>query len=69
MTATAINHGDHTGRRVRTSEHALRIALKVAKDEGMVVDKMCVSGGQIVIHFGGVEPETAPANNGGLKEW
>ena len=33
---------DHTGRRVRTSESALRIALKVAKDEGMVVDKLCI---------------------------
>ncbi|MBY5691994.1 hypothetical protein HFO41_24745 [Rhizobium leguminosarum] len=68
MTATA-NHGDHTGKRVRASENALRIALKAARAEGMVVDKLCVNGGQIEIHFHGVEGEAQPENDGDLEKW
>ncbi|NNH59506.1 hypothetical protein HLI01_22485 [Rhizobium laguerreae] len=68
MTA-AVNHGDHSGKRVRASENALRIALKAAKAEGMVVDKLCVNGGQIEIHFHGVEGEDQPENDGDLEKW
>lgn len=70
MTAiSSVHPGDHTGRRVRPSENALRIALKAAKAEGMVVDKLCVTGGYIEIHFTGVEREPAPENDGGLEGW
>ncbi len=66
---SAFSHGDHSGRRIRPSENALRIALKAARAEGMVVDKLCVTGGYIEIHFAGIEGEKAPENDGGLKDW
>lgn len=66
---TAANHGYHSGKRVRPSENALRIALKAARAEGMVVDKLCVNGGQIEIHFHGVETDAAAENDDGLEKW
>jgi hypothetical protein len=63
------NHGGSSGRRIRPSEHALRIALRTAKAEGMVVDKLCVTGGYIEIHFGGVEVESSDGNHGDLDKW
>lgn len=69
MSALARDHGDHSGRRVRTSESALRIALKVAKDEGMVVDKLCISGGYIEVHVRGVEGEEHSEKDSGLEKW
>jgi len=65
----ASSNGDHSGKRVRTSESALRIALKVAKDEGMVVDKLCVSGGYIEVHIRGVEAAEHSEKDSGLEKW
>lgn len=56
-------------RRVRTSESALRIALKVMRDAGLPVDKVCITGGQIEIHCGAVDGEHADKNDGGLEKW
>jgi len=57
------------GRRVRASERALRIALKVIQDSGLPVDKVCISGGQIEIHCGDVDVSKPKKKDGGLKQW
>lgn len=64
-----VNHGDHSGRRVRASEAAIRVALKAAKAEGMVVDKLCVTGGYVEIHFGGIDDKPLKENDSGLEKW
>lgn len=57
------------GKRVRASDHALRIALKAIQDAGLPVDKVCVSGGQIEIHCGTVAGAVTVKKDGGLKDW
>jgi hypothetical protein len=56
-------------RRVRASERALRIALKVVQDSGLSVEKLCVNGGQIDIHCMNIEEKTPSTDDGGLKDW
>ncbi|MBN9054159.1 MAG: hypothetical protein J0H80_10370 [Rhizobiales bacterium] len=56
-------------KRVRASERALRIALKVVQDSGLPVEKLCVNGGQIEIHCGHIEEGTPSPDHGGLKDW
>lgn len=65
MTAAASN----PVKRVRASENALRIALKVVKDSGLPVEKLCVNGGQIEIHIAGVEGKPLEYNDEGLEKW
>lgn len=65
MTAAASN----PVKRVRASENALRIALKVVKDSGLPVEKLCVNGGQIEIHIAGVESKLLEYNDEGLEKW
>lgn len=68
MTATAsIPSAD--GKRIRASERAFRIALKVVQDAGLPVDRVCIAGGQIEIHCGGVEEAKPKKNDGRLKQW
>ncbi|MFC3208081.1 hypothetical protein [Aquamicrobium soli] len=55
--------------RVRTSEKAIRAALKALQDAGLSVDKVCVSGAQIEIHCGHVERVEPQEEDGGLEEW
>lgn len=66
-TPVAIRQSD--GKRTRTSERALSIALKALKDAGLSVDKVCISGAQIEIICGGVEAKPAPENDRRLKQW
>lgn len=56
-------------RRTRASERAISIALKAAKDAGLVVDKLSVIGGQVEIHFAGVDQKPSAKNYGGLDKW
>ncbi|KQS83448.1 hypothetical protein ASG58_22200 [Rhizobium sp. Leaf383] len=58
-----------TGSRVRASERTLRLALQAAKDAGLPVDRLCISGGKIEIHFGGVADGAPAKPDGRLKEW
>ncbi|UDF29314.1 UNVERIFIED_ORG: hypothetical protein LHK14_17645 [Roseateles sp. XES5] len=67
MTATDEKPGRI--KRVRASESALRIALKVVKDSGLPVEKLCINGGQIEIHVGGVEGKPLDENDEGLEKW
>lgn len=55
-------------KRVRASENALRIALKVARDSGLTVDKLLIVGGQFEIHVHPVDGEAKPENHGGLRK-
>jgi len=55
--------------RVRASETALRKALKVARESGLAVDKLLISGGQFELHFAGVERENRPEHDEGLEKW
>jgi hypothetical protein len=66
MTASALFQ---PAKRVRASERALRIALKVVQDSGLSVEKVCVTGGQIEIHCGHVEGQQPSPDHGGLKDW
>jgi len=66
MTAIA---GAQPVKRVRASERALRIALKVVQETGLPVEKLCVNGGQIEIHCGHIEVGTPSPDHGGLKDW
>jgi hypothetical protein len=66
MTAAALFQ---PAKRVRASERALRIALKVVQDSGLSVEKVCVTGGQIEIHCGHVEDQQPSPDHGGLKDW
>lgn len=61
--------GDHTGPRVRASEAALRTALKALKAEGLSVGKLCITGGQVEIHVGGIEANPLIENDGGPEDW
>lgn len=54
---------------MRASESALRIALKVTRESGLAVEKLCISGGQFEIHVRPVEDAPEPENHEGLKEW
>ncbi len=56
-------------KRVRASERALRIALKVVQDSGLSVEKLCVTGGQIEIHCGHVEGHEPSPDHGGPEDW
>jgi len=56
-------------RRTRASERAISIALRAAKDAGLVVDKLRIDGGQVEIHFVGVDQKAPAKNHGGLKDW
>lgn len=74
MTTATDNSVKIKGRRARVSENALRIALKTAKAEGLTVNKLCVMGGHIEIHFGDLEAKQAVENNDHenehkLEEW
>lgn len=66
---TAARSDSQTVRRARPSERALRIALKAARDEGMIVEKLCVMGGHIEIYFAGIDPNEVNENHGSLDEW
>ena len=61
--------GEKTRRRVKASENAVKVALLAAKAAGLPVDRMCITGGEIVIHFGGVAGETPAENDSGLEQW
>lgn len=65
---TAIT-GAQPAKRVRASERALRIALKVVQETGLPVEKLCVNGGQIEIHCGHVEENTPSPEHGGPEDW
>lgn len=68
MTApAAIDHP--SGKRTRTSERALTIALKAMKDAGLSVDKLLINGAQIEIHCAGIEEKKAQENDRRLKQW
>lgn len=60
---------DNRQSRIRTSEKAIRAALKAVQDAGLSVDKVCVTGAQIEIHCGSVVNEEPPENDGRLKQW
>ncbi|MDF1606988.1 hypothetical protein PZ897_02230 [Hoeflea sp. YIM 152468] len=55
--------------RVRASENALSVALKVARAEGLAVDKLLISGGRFELHFAGVERDASPEHDEGLEQW
>lgn len=56
-------------KRIRASERAFRIALKVVQDAGLPVDKVCITGGHIEIHCAGVEAVKDEEKDGGLEDW
>lgn len=56
-------------KRIRASERAFRIALKVIRDAGLPVDKVCVSGGQIEIHCSDVDGTVGKKKDDGLEQW
>jgi hypothetical protein len=64
-----LNDTEKKARRVKASEHAVRVALKAAKDAGLPVDKMCITGGQIVIHFAGIAGAADEEDDSGLEKW
>lgn len=60
---------DQAPSRVRTSEKAIRSALKAIQDAGLPVDKVCVSGGLIEIHCRSVAGDRPENKDSGLEEW
>ncbi|MDQ0319992.1 hypothetical protein QO002_002130 [Pararhizobium capsulatum DSM 1112] len=66
MTAPALFQ---PAKRVRASERALRIALRVVQDTGLSVEKLCITGGQIEIHCGRVDAEKPSPDHGGPEDW
>lgn len=68
MTAPAVIR-QSDGKRTRTSERALTIALKVLKESGLSVDKLLINGAQIEIQCGHVADQPAEKNDGGLEDW
>lgn len=67
--AAAIDMPSPVRSRVRASENAIRAALKAVLETGLSVDKVCVNGGQVEIHCGGVEGPGRPAKDEGLEKW
>lgn len=55
--------------RTRTSESALRIAMKVMQDQGLTISKLIVTGGQVEIVCGIPGEDTAAERDDGLKSW
>ena len=66
MTTPAVLHQT---KRVRASERAVRIALKVIQETGLPVEKLCVTGGQIEIHCGHVDEAAPSPDHGGPEDW
>lgn len=56
-------------KRVRASESALTVALKVLRDQGLAVDKLLIKGGQFELHIGGIEGDGEQTTDRGLEEW
>ncbi|KFB10379.1 hypothetical protein [Nitratireductor basaltis] len=56
-------------KRVRASVAAIKAALTAVQETGLSVDKVCVSGGEVEIHCGGIENRKPAQNDGGLEEW
>lgn len=40
-------------KRVRASEHAVKVAIKAMKDSGLTISKVSINGGRIEIHCTG----------------
>ncbi|MVA98888.1 hypothetical protein GN330_16695 [Nitratireductor sp. CAU 1489] len=55
--------------RRRVSASAVRETLKAIQDTGLIVDKVCIAGGQVEITCHPIENHPTPENDGGLKEW
>lgn len=66
--STSTQPAHDSGTRVRTSERALRIAIKGLQEAGIPIQKICVTGSQIEIHCGSTTPTELPESNG-LEKW
>lgn len=69
LETTTDKKPSRSGHRIRPSEHALRIALKAAIAEGLIVQKISVIGGSIEIHFNDDDPKSDAENPDGLEKW
>lgn len=56
-------------KRVRASEHAVKVAIKAMKDCGLPVGKVCINGGRIEIHTAADDAVEHDEDNGGLEKW
>lgn len=56
-------------RQTRASEAALRKALRAAREEGLAVERLCITGGQYEIHFAGIGNKKPAAKDEGLEQW
>lgn len=68
MTTNPTNPDRPASRRVRASERALRVALRVMKAEGLSVSKIVVVGAQLEI-ICGPHVEAAVVEDGGPEDW
>ncbi|MDR6632394.1 hypothetical protein J2X72_001178 [Phyllobacterium sp. 1468] len=66
---TSAAHAATEAKRIRASERAFRIALKVIRDAGLPVGKVCITGGQIEIHCADVDANETGQKDEGLKQW
>lgn len=55
--------------RTRTSEKAIRAALRAIQDAGLPVEKVCVNGGKVEIHCAPVERVNERPDDKGLEKW
>ncbi|TPW28582.1 hypothetical protein FJU08_17415 [Martelella alba] len=56
-------------RKQRASPATVRSYLKVAREAGLTVDKMCIDGGKVEIHFADLESPRSPIDDGDLEKW
>jgi hypothetical protein len=56
-------------KRTRTSDRALRIALKAIQDAGLPVEKVLINGAQIEIQCAHIAEEQAQPKDRRLKAW
>lgn len=56
-------------RRTRASQPAITATLRAIQDTGLVVERVCISGGQVEIYCGNIEGSASKTKDEGLEEW
>lgn len=65
-----MHHAEPTKRstRIRASANAIKAALSAMQESGLSVDRVCVTGGKVEIHCGGVDEHQSTKNDGSVED-
>ncbi len=69
MTAPALLDSPRKPKRVVASKAAVKAAIAAARECGLSVEGMLITGGKIELRLSGVEEADPSENDGGLEKW